>query len=73
MAATGQDRAFGDTSSFLTGDALQSTIQNMMEMGFERDQVMRALRASYNNPDRAVEYLFNVRRLYFVNLPRSLG
>ncbi|KAG6372298.1 hypothetical protein JVT61DRAFT_7738 [Boletus reticuloceps] len=46
-------------SGFLTGPALQSAIQNMMEMGFERDQVARALRASFNNPDRAVEYLFN--------------
>ncbi|KAG1862506.1 hypothetical protein DFJ58DRAFT_775421 [Suillus subalutaceus] len=43
--------------SFLTGEALQSTINNMVEMGFEREQVTRALRASFNNPDRAVEYL----------------
>ncbi|OSX66108.1 hypothetical protein POSPLADRAFT_1131594 [Postia placenta MAD-698-R-SB12] len=57
--STPAERAFGDSNSFLTGDALQSTIQNMMEMGFEREQVMRALRASFNNPDRAVEYLFN--------------
>ncbi|KAJ7096398.1 hypothetical protein C8R44DRAFT_717892 [Mycena epipterygia] len=51
--------AFGDTASFLSGEALQSTIANMMEMGFTREEVTRALRASYNNPDRAVEYLFN--------------
>ncbi|KAF9071139.1 hypothetical protein BDP27DRAFT_1219815 [Rhodocollybia butyracea] len=44
-------------SSFLSGAALQTSIQNLIEMGFEREQVMRALRASFNNPERAVEYL----------------
>ncbi|KAL0575595.1 UV excision repair protein rad23 [Marasmius crinis-equi] len=52
-----QERAFGDTSSFLSGSALQDTINNMVEMGFPKDQVLRAMRASFNNPDRAVEYL----------------
>ncbi|KAJ9110452.1 hypothetical protein QFC19_001578 [Naganishia cerealis] len=47
----------GHGASFLTGDVLQAAISGMMEMGFEREQVMRALRASFNNPDRAVEYL----------------
>jgi UV excision repair protein RAD23 len=55
-----QERAFGDTSSFLSGEQLQASINNMIEMGFPRDQVMQALRASYNNPDRAVEYLMTV-------------
>ena len=48
-------------TSFLSGEALQTTIRNMEEMGFPKDQVLRALRASYNNPERAVEYLFSVR------------
>ncbi|KAF7361985.1 UV excision repair protein RAD23 [Mycena venus] len=56
-AAAAPPPAFGDTSSFLAGEALQTTIANMMEMGFTREEVTRALRASYNNPDRAAEYL----------------
>jgi UV excision repair protein RAD23 len=52
----------GHGASFLSGDVLQAAISGMMEMGFEREQVMRALRASFNNPDRAVEYLMTVSR-----------
>ncbi|KIO28437.1 hypothetical protein M407DRAFT_14718 [Tulasnella calospora MUT 4182] len=51
--------AFGDMSAFVTGGALQTSINNLVEMGFPRDQVLAAMRASYNNPDRAVEYLMN--------------
>ncbi|KAJ7689638.1 hypothetical protein B0H17DRAFT_937206, partial [Mycena rosella] len=56
-------QTFGDTSFFPIGEALQSTIPNMVNMGFERDQVLRALRANYNNPHRAVEYCTTVRLL----------
>ncbi|TFK22576.1 UV excision repair protein Rad23 [Coprinopsis marcescibilis] len=45
--------------SFLAGPALQNAITNLMEMGFPREQVTRAMRASFNNPDRAVDYLMN--------------
>lgn len=53
--------------SIVTGSELESVIVNMMEMGFERDQCVKALRASFNNPERAVEYLFNVRVVEFMD------
>ncbi|KAF8632771.1 hypothetical protein AX17_004763 [Amanita inopinata Kibby_2008] len=47
----------GESISFLSGEALKNTISSMKEMGFAEDEITRALRASFNNPDRAVEYL----------------
>ncbi|VDL59950.1 unnamed protein product [Hymenolepis diminuta] len=47
------------TSDLLSGQSLASAIQNLMEMGFERSQVEQALRMSFNNPDRAAEYLLS--------------
>lgn len=43
----------------VTGATYEQAVQEIMSMGFERDQVIRAMRASYNNPDRAVDYLLS--------------
>jgi UV excision repair protein RAD23 len=45
--------------SFVKGAAYENVVSQLMEMGFERQLVVKALRAAFNNPDRAVEYLFN--------------
>ncbi|CAL4889640.1 unnamed protein product [Urochloa decumbens] len=49
-------------SNLLSGSNLDTMINQLMEMGggsWDRDQVQQALRAAYNNPERAVEYLYS--------------
>ena len=38
---------------------MEGKIENLMNMGFERDKCIQALRASFGNEERAVEYLVN--------------
>ena len=46
-------------SALVTGDALTATINNIVDMGFDRKDVEAAMKAAFNNPDRAIEYLTN--------------
>ncbi|KAK2167503.1 hypothetical protein LSH36_27g09059 [Paralvinella palmiformis] len=59
-------------SNLETGPANEEMVLEMMNMGFERDQMVRALRASSNNPDRAVEYLLSVIIFFYYILEAPL-
>jgi UV excision repair protein RAD23 len=46
-------------AGIMRGEELEKTLEELQNMGFPRDECMRALRAAYYNPDRAVEYLLS--------------
>ncbi|KAK4851447.1 hypothetical protein QYF36_015235 [Acer negundo] len=63
VTATTEPDVYGQAASNLVaGNNLEGTIQQILDMGggtWDRDIVLRALRAAFNNPERAVEYLYS--------------
>ncbi|KVH97630.1 ubiquitin receptor RAD23d-like [Cynara cardunculus var. scolymus] len=57
------ENVYGQAASHLVaGNNLEGAIQQILDMGggtWDRDTVIRALRAAFNNPERAVEYLYS--------------
>ncbi|PHT48025.1 Ubiquitin receptor RAD23c [Capsicum baccatum] len=61
-AVPGSDVYGQAASSLVAGNNLDGAIQQILDMGggtWERETVVRALRAAFNNPERAVEYLYS--------------
>ncbi|XP_074287370.1 ubiquitin receptor RAD23d-like [Silene latifolia] len=60
---SGEANVYGQAASNLVaGSGLDTTIQQILDMGggsWDRDTVVRALRAAFNNPERAIEYLYS--------------
>ncbi|KAM0839226.1 hypothetical protein ACQ4PT_060450 [Festuca glaucescens] len=63
VAVSTEAETYGQAASNLVaGSNLEATIQSILEMGggtWDRDTVLRALRAAFNNPERAIEYLYS--------------
>ncbi len=61
-------RLTGDTygqaaSNVVAGTNLEQTVVQLMEMGggsWDQETVENALQAAFNNPERAVDYLYSV-------------
>ncbi|KAG7387423.1 UV excision repair protein RAD23 B [Phytophthora pseudosyringae] len=56
-ATTAASPSSGEGSGVVAGEQMSATVQQLVDMGFPEDQVRSALRAAFNNPERAVEYL----------------
>ena len=59
QATPSSSSAQAGASSLVTGPEYDASVKRICEMGFPENDVKRALRAAFNNPDRAVDYLFN--------------
>lgn len=50
-------------SNVVTSNSVEQTIQHVMDIGggsWDKETVTRALQAAYNNPERAIDYLYSV-------------
>lgn len=47
-------------NNMVMGESFNQAVNDICNMGFARDDVIKAMQAAYNNPDRAIEYLINV-------------
>ncbi|THG20383.1 hypothetical protein TEA_013225 [Camellia sinensis var. sinensis] len=63
VTAIPESNVYGQAASNLVaGSNLDGAVQQILDMSggtWDRDTVLRALRAAYNNPERAVEYLYS--------------
>ncbi|KAL6655987.1 hypothetical protein ACP70R_006813 [Stipagrostis hirtigluma subsp. patula] len=63
VAVSAEADPYGQAASNLVaGSNLEATIQSILEMGggtWDRETVLRALRAAFNNPERAIDYLYS--------------
>jgi len=64
--AAAESNAPSGANAFVMGNQLNEAVQNLVSMGFPEADVQRAMRAAFNNPERAAEYLLS-------GIPQNIG